>query len=65
MSGALTVQRFQEVEQARIDGQIEMRTRIAKWMRESARISRNDSATRAFAKLFDGMAVEVETFRPR
>lgn len=67
MSGALTVQRFHEVEAARIAGQIEMRTRIAKWMRASAEMCRNDRdrANRPFAKLFAGMADEVETIDPK
>lgn len=65
MSGALTVQRFHEVEAARLAGQVEMRERIARWMRETAKESLADSGTRPFAKLFDGLADEIETLEPR
>jgi len=65
MHGALTIQKFKADEDARLVGQIEMRTRIAKWMRETAERCRADRDVRAFAKMYDGMAAEIETLEPR
>jgi RNA polymerase-interacting CarD/CdnL/TRCF family regulator len=61
----MTGRRFLENEDANRAGQIAMRARIAKWMRETADRCRADSDTRAFAKLYERMADEIETLEPR
>lgn len=65
MSGTLTVERFHEVEAARVAGQVEMRTRIAKWMRETGARCLDERDLRAFAKLYNRMADEIETLDPK
>ena len=65
MLGALTIQKFKEDEDMRLRGQVEMRTRIAKWMRETAARCRADRDVRTFAQMYDRMADEIETLEPR
>jgi hypothetical protein len=64
-AGALTLQRFKDDEQARMDAQIDMRDRCVDYVERVAAIMLTERDTAPFWPLFSKVAAELKTVEPR